>query len=145
MVAPPGDTCVRFKDTGGSRDTCRDTHETDSTRTSQTNLKNPTHRLTRQTTPEPRDARPPLTHASPHTIHHSPNLRSSAVVVSAGDGDGDGARTWEQRGREPDGTSVTALTSAYHVHRAARRYKRLRHQPTGIGCLAPPVFSLGCF
>lgn len=43
----------RFKDTGGSRDT----HETD-TRTSQPNLKtNPTHRLTRQTTPEPRDAR----------------------------------------------------------------------------------------
>ena len=43
----------RFKDTGGSRDT----HETD-TRISQTNLKtNPTHRLTRQTTPEPRDAR----------------------------------------------------------------------------------------
>ena len=43
----------RFKDTGGSRDT----HETD-TRTSQTNLKtNPTHRLTRQTTPEPRYCR----------------------------------------------------------------------------------------
>ena len=50
-----------FKDTGGSRDT----HETD-TRTSQTNLKtNPTHRLTRQTTPEPRDAR-----VAPHHTTH---------------------------------------------------------------------------
>ena len=46
----------RFKAHRGSRDT----HETD-TRTSQTNLKtNPTHRLTRQTTPEPRDAHVPV-------------------------------------------------------------------------------------
>ena len=52
------------KDTGGSRDT----HETD-TRTSQTNLKtNPAHRLTRQTTTEPRDAR-----TRRHTPHHSPD------------------------------------------------------------------------
>ena len=78
---------VWFKDTGGSRDT----HETD-TRTSQTNLTtNPTHRLTRQTTPEPRDARV----AVHHTIH--------PIKRCGGDGDGDGARTWEQRGREPDG------------------------------------------
>ena len=89
----PGHTrvCYRFKDTGGSRDT----HETD-TRTSQTNLKtNPNHRLTRQTTPEPRDPNPG-THASHHT---TPLTRKRG----GGDGDGDGARTWEQRGREPDG------------------------------------------
>ena len=78
----------RFKDTGGSRDT----HETD-TRTSQPNLKtNPTHRLTRQTTPEPRDTRV-------HAPHHTTHTRKRG----GGDGDGDGARTWEQRGREPDG------------------------------------------
>ena len=77
----------RFKDTGGSRDT----HETD-TRTSQTNLKtNPTHRLTRQTTPEPRDARV----ATHHTTH--------PIKRGGFDGYCDGARTWEQRGREPDG------------------------------------------
>ena len=72
----------------------RDKHETD-TRTSQTNLKtNPTHRLTRQTTPEPQDARV-ATHPTTHPIKRG-----------GGDGDGDGARTWEQRGREPDGTPV---------------------------------------
>ena len=72
----------------------RDTHKTD-TRTSQTNrnLKtNPTHRLTRQTTPEPRDARV-ATHYTTHPIKRG----------GGDDGDGDGARTWEQRGREPDG------------------------------------------
>ena len=44
-------------------------HTRADTRTSQTNLKtNPTHRLTRQTTPEPRDAR-----VAVHTPHRSPD------------------------------------------------------------------------
>ena len=63
----------RFKDTGGSPETiARDTHETD-TGTSRTNLKtNPTHRLTRQTTPTPERTRRP----QPRTTHPS-----SSVVV----------------------------------------------------------------
>ena len=94
----PRRSFYRFKDTGGSRDT----HETD-TRTSQTNLRtNPTHRLTRQTTPEPRV--PGRTRRP--TPHHSALTRKRG----GGDGDGDGARTWEQRGREP-GTPVRQSTS----------------------------------
>ena len=54
------------------------THE----RGTRTNLQtNPTHRLTRQTTPEPRDARV----ATHHTTH--------PIKRGGGDGDGDGART----------------------------------------------------
>ena len=85
----------RLKDTEGSRDT----HETD-TRASQANLKtNPTHRLTRQTTPEPRDARV----ATHHTTH--------PIKRGGGDGDGDGARTWEQLGSS-EGASPTASVTA---------------------------------
>ena len=62
--AGPGPRCLTglHEDTGGSREP--GTHETD-TRTSQTN---PTHRLTRQTTPEPRDARV-ATHHTTHPIN----------------------------------------------------------------------------
>ena len=102
-----GTVQYRFKDTGGSRDT----HETD-TRTSQTNLKtNPTHRLTRQTTPEPRDTRV-------HAPHHTTHTRKRG----GGDGDGDGARTWEQRGREPD-----SIGDGTPPRTGRRGGKRLRH------------------
>ena len=78
---------------GGSRDT----HETD-TRTSQTNLKtNPTHRLTRQTTPKPRDARV----ATHHTTH---------PIKRGGGDDGDGA-TAPGRGSS-EGASPTASVTA---------------------------------
>ena len=79
---------VWFKDTGGSRDTHEQTQEP--------------HKPTSKPTP-PTDsrARPhpnPGTHASPY-IHHT----AHPIKRCGGDGDGDGARTWEQRGREPDG------------------------------------------
>ena len=71
-------------------------------RTSRTNLKtNPTHRLTRQTTRQPRNARA----SSSQTIRHSPEImkpKDQAVGGGGGDGGGDGAQTREQRGREPD-------------------------------------------
>ena len=69
------------------RGTSRDTHERDTRqtqeqcRTSQTNLKtNPTHRLTRQTTPEPRDAC-----VAPHhtTTHQTPLTRDPTVTRSS--------------------------------------------------------------
>ena len=71
----------------------RQTHEP----TKPNHLKtNPTHRLTRQTVPEPRDA----VHASPHVTHHTTH---PAIKRGGGDGDGDGAQTWLKRGCESDG------------------------------------------
>ena len=76
----------RFKDTGGSRDIHEKTQE-------------PHKPTSKPSTPHTDSrARPhpnPGTHASPHTTH--------PIKRGGGDGDGDGARTWEQRGREPDG------------------------------------------
>ena len=55
----------------------------------------PNHAPDGQTTPELRDARV----ATHHTTH--------PIKRGGGDGDGDGAQTWEQRGREPDGIGET--------------------------------------
>ena len=82
----------RFKDTGGAGTHTRQTQEP--------------HKPTSKPTP-PTDsrARPrpnPGTHASPHTTPLSSRTHHP-IKRGGGDGDGDGARTWEQRGREPDG------------------------------------------
>ena len=61
------------------------------------------NRITRQTArPHPNSG----THASPHTTP----LRTrpwNPIKRGGGDGDGDGAQTWDQRGREPDGIGET--------------------------------------
>ena len=95
----------RFKDTGGSRDIHEKTQE-------------PHKPTSKPSTPHTDSrARPhpnPGTHASPHTTH--------PIKRGGGDGDGDGARTWEQRGREPDG-----IGDGTPPRTGRRGGKRLRH------------------
>ena len=91
-------------------------------------------RLTRQTTPEPRDARV----ATHHTTHPIKRGRG-------GDGDGDGARTWEQRGREPDGIGDgTLLVRVARVPRCTGRRggKRLRHPRAASGVSGKSVTNI---
>ena len=114
---------------GGSRDT----HETD-TRTSQTNLKtNPTHRLTRQTTPKPRDARV----ATHHTTH--PIKRSSADVVVTVMATAPGRGSSE--GASPT-ASVTALLVRVPRCTGRRGGKRLRHPRAASGVSGKSVTNI---
>ena len=87
-VTPPSTTLVP-----------RHREEPGHTRPHETDIQEPHKPTSKPTPPTDSRARPhpnPGTHASPHT---TPLTRK----LGGGNGDGDGARTWEQRGREPDG------------------------------------------
>ena len=119
-LAPP--RCLftgLHEDTGGSRDT-RDRHKN---LTNQPHETNPTHRLTRQTTPEPRDARV--------ATHHAPLTRSSAVVVTvmatAPDGIGDGT--------PPRPVCPLCVPAPKQASKLISRNNSTTHVPKRVRCL----------